>query len=72
MPANLPPAYNEAEREYRAAKEPQAKLEALERMLRLMPHHKGTDHLRAELRARIAKTNQEVERQHTAGGRTHL
>jgi ribosome-interacting GTPase 1 len=72
VPTNLPPAYHEAEREYRAAREPQARLEALERMLRLMPHHKGTDHLRAELRARIARTTQEIERQHAAGGRAHM
>ncbi len=68
MPANLPPQYYEAEKEYRAARTPQAKIEALERMLAIMPHHKGTDHLRAELRARIAKLQQEIERQRTAGG----
>lgn len=68
MPANLPPQYYEAEKEYRAARTPQAKIEALERMLAIMPHHKGTDHLRAELRAKIAKLQQEIERQRTAGG----
>jgi ribosome-interacting GTPase 1 len=73
MPANLPPQYKEAERAYREAKTPQAKIEALERMLAVMPHHKGTDHLRAELRTRLAKLTQEVERQQRAsGGRMHL
>lgn len=70
MPANLPPQYFEAEKEYRTAKTPQAKIDALERMLAIMPHHKGTDHLRADLRTRIAKHTQEAERQQRAGGRT--
>ncbi len=58
MPANLPPQYFEAEREYREAKTPEEKIAALEEMLAIMPHHKGTDHLRADLRTRIAKLTQ--------------
>ena len=67
MPANLPPDYYAAEGAFRAAATPQAKLEAIERMLAVMPHHKGTDHLRAELRARMAKLAQEVSRQRAHG-----
>ena len=55
MPANLPPQYFEAEKNFRLAKNPAEKITALEEMLAIMPKHKGTDHLRAELRARIAK-----------------
>jgi small GTP-binding protein len=58
MPANLPPQYFEAERNFRQAKNPLEKIAALEEMLAIMPKHKGTDHLRAELRARIAKLTQ--------------
>jgi ribosome-interacting GTPase 1 len=58
MPANLPPQYLEAEKNFRAAKSPEEKIVALEEMLAIMPHHKGTDHLRAELRGRIAKLTQ--------------
>ncbi|MDD5082551.1 MAG: hypothetical protein PHU08_04185, partial [Dehalococcoidales bacterium] len=58
MPANLPPQYIEAEKEFREAKSPEEKIAALEEMLAIMPKHKGTDHLRAELRGRIAKLNQ--------------
>jgi len=58
MPANLPPQYFEAEKNYRAAKNPMEKIAALEEMLAIMPKHKGTDHLRAELRSRIAKLTQ--------------
>jgi len=58
MPANLPPQYFDAERSFREAKDPMEKIAALEEMLAIMPKHKGTDHLRAELRTRIAKLTQ--------------
>ncbi len=62
MPANLPPQYFEAEKNFRSAKNPAEKIAALEEMLAIMPKHKGTDHLRAELRRRIAKLNQASEK----------
>jgi len=58
MPANLPPQYYEAEKNFRLAKRPEEKIAVLEEMLAIMPKHKGTDHLRAELRGRIAKLTQ--------------
>ena len=60
MPANLPPQYFDAEKAFRAARTPTEKIAALEDMLAIMPKHKGTDHLRAELRARIAKLTQQA------------
>jgi len=68
MPANLPPQYFEAEKRYRMAKDPQEKVDALEEMLAIMPHHKGTDKLHAELRRRIARHGEEAERR-PAGAR---
>jgi len=62
MPANLPPQYFEAEKNFRAAKNPPEKIAALEDMLAIMPKHKGTDHLRAELRSRIAKLTQQLSK----------
>jgi ribosome-interacting GTPase 1 len=64
VPANLPPDYYAAEAEFRAATTAQSKRAALERMLAIMPKHKGTDHLRADLRSRMAKLAQEISRQH--------
>ena len=58
MPANLPPQYFEAEKRFRVAKSPPEKIVAIEEMMAIMPKHKGTDHLRAELRSRIAKLTQ--------------
>ena len=62
MPANLTPQYFEAEKRYRAAKDVDDKIAALQEMLAVMPRHKGTDKLHASLRAKIAKLSQESER----------
>ena len=62
MPANLPPQYFAAEKTFRQAKTAPEKIAALEEMLAIMPKHKGTDHLRAELRTRIAKLNQTLDK----------
>jgi ribosome-interacting GTPase 1 len=75
MPANLTPAYFEAEKRFRAAETAEEKLEALQEMLRVMPKHKGTDHLRAELRTKITKLTKEAAKvQVTAkkGGVYHI
>ena len=55
MPANLPPHYFDAEKRYREAQSPEDKVAALEEMLTIMPKHKGTDKLRADIRRRISK-----------------
>jgi len=55
MPANLTPEYFKAEKWYREATTPDEKILALERMLAVMPKHKGTDHLKADLRRKLSK-----------------
>jgi small GTP-binding protein len=62
MPTNLPPHYFEAEKRLRAAKTAEDKIMALEEMLAIMPKHKGTDHLKADLRRKIARLSQEAEK----------
>ncbi|MBI4721834.1 MAG: TGS domain-containing protein [Candidatus Stahlbacteria bacterium] len=62
MPANLPPQYFEAEKRFRTAITPQEKIAALREMLGIMPHHKGTDGIRAELNTKIAKLNKEMQK----------
>ena len=69
MPANLPPEYLEAEKRYRAAKNPTEKLVCLEDMLTLLPKHKGTDKLRADLRRRISKVKSSSQAKKGAGKR---
>src|SRR5262245_29305472 len=55
MPANLTPQYKQAEERYRSATTPDEKLEALREMMALLPKHKGTENLQADLRKRLAK-----------------
>ena len=69
MPANLPPQYFEAEKRFREAKTPQEKVEALEEMLMIMPKHKGTDKLRAEVRRKISKFKSQAQQKKGAGKR---
>ena len=55
MPANLTPEYFKAEQWYREATTNEEKILAIERMLAVMPKHKGTDHLKADLRRKLSK-----------------
>ncbi len=71
MPANLPPQYYAAEKAFREAKTNAERIEALEAMLAIMPKHKGTDKLKADLRAKIAKLTEQEERQ-SGGTRSQL
>ncbi|HLW48792.1 MAG TPA: GTPase [bacterium] len=62
MPANLTPQYLEAERRFRQATTPDEQLEALEAMMATIPKHKGTEHMRADIRRRMAKVRTEAAR----------
>jgi ribosome-interacting GTPase 1 len=62
MPANLTPDYLAAEKNFRLAKTTLEKIACLEEMLAVMPKHKGTDHLRADLRTKIAKLTQSLDK----------
>ena len=68
MPANLPPQYHAAEEAYRRARTSAEKVEALETMMAVIPKHKGTEHLRGELKARMARLAQESDRQAAGKG----
>jgi ribosome-interacting GTPase 1 len=69
MPANLTPQYIEAEKAFRQARTTEDKIRCLEEMLRIIPKHKGTDHLQGDLRRKLAKLRQqdkeETARSHT-------
>jgi ribosome-interacting GTPase 1 len=62
MPANLPPEYHRIEAELRAAKTAEEKIDIYERLIAVIPHHKGTDKLIAMYRQKIAKAREEGER----------
>lgn len=61
MPANLTPQYHKAEAEYRRAQTAEERVECLQEMLRLIPKHKGTDHLQADLKTRLKEAKEEAE-----------
>ena len=61
MPANLTPEYRSAEAVFRKAREPNEHLERLREMLRVIPKHKGTDHLQADIKRRIKELSEALE-----------
>lgn len=72
MPANLTPQYQKAENDYRRAQSAQDRVDCLERMLQLIPKHKGTERLQADLKTRLKETRSElqVEKQSPKPGRS--
>jgi hypothetical protein len=70
VPANLTPAYKTAEGHYRRAKDPQERLDALREMLRAIPKHKGTEHLQADIKARVKELTDELAGPKKGGART--
>jgi ribosome-interacting GTPase 1 len=71
MPANLTPDYFKAEQWYRSAGTNEEKILAVEQMLRVMPKHKGTDHLKADLRRKLSKLK-ETATQKKHGGQADV
>jgi ribosome-interacting GTPase 1 len=71
MPANLTPAYFAAEERFRSAETNEEKIAALEEMLAVMPKHKGTDGLRADLRRKLSKLK-EAPAQKKGGGHADI
>jgi ribosome-interacting GTPase 1 len=69
MPANLTPQYLEAERRFRQATSPDEQLEALDAMMATIPKHKGTEHMRADIRRRMAKIRTEAARSKKAAAK---
>ena len=69
MPANLTPDYLSAEARFKAAREVRERIEALEEMLRVIPKHKGTDHLCGDLRRKLSQLRDEQRTAGKKGGR---
>ncbi|MEZ5360066.1 MAG: GTPase [Candidatus Zixiibacteriota bacterium] len=67
MPANLPPHYYKLEKEFKAERDLNEKLRMAKELLALMPKHKGTDKLQAEMKAKISKLNKQIE---SGGGKS--
>ena len=63
MPTNLPAEYYNAEERYKAADSPEERVRLLEELISTVPKHKGTDHLRADLRRRLSKLKSSAQSQ---------
>src|SRR5437868_3048196 len=63
MAANLTPQYLEAEAEYKKAPTAEERLACLKKMLTLVPKHKASEKLQAELKTKISRAKEEVERE---------
>jgi ribosome-interacting GTPase 1 len=68
MPANLPPQYFEVEKKYREAKDLREKLSYVQELLAIIPKHKGTEKLQADLKRKISKLKDVISAQKKSGG----
>jgi uncharacterized protein len=69
MPANLTQQYLKAEERYRRAATIEEELVCLQEMMKEIPKHKGTDHLQAELKSKIAKAKKEMAAEKSGGAK---
>jgi len=60
MPANLPAEAKQKWEEVSSARSPQEKIEKLREFLSLVPKHKGTENLRAQVKRKIAVLRREI------------
>lgn len=62
MSANLTPQYNRAEQQYKEAQSDNERLQALKLMLSVIPKHKGTDKLQAEIKRKISQLKEDIQK----------
>src|SRR4051794_11372799 len=67
MPANLTPDYDRADQRYRAAATDDERLEALREMFSVIPKHKGTEKLQADLKRKISQFRKAVAKKPAKG-----
>jgi ribosome-interacting GTPase 1 len=63
MAANLTPQYLEAEAEYKKAQSAEERLACLKKMYSLLPKHKASEKLQADLKTKISEVREEAERE---------
>ena len=68
MAVNLTPMYHKAEEVFRQAKTTAEKLAALEEMYALLPKHKASEKMQADLKTRMSKLRQAGEQPKAHGG----
>ncbi|MFO1020535.1 MAG: TGS domain-containing protein [Planctomycetales bacterium] len=63
MVTNITPQYSKAEEEYRRAQSTAEKIACLEKMLVLLPKHKASEKLQADLKTRLRLTREELDKE---------
>ena len=71
MAVNQSPMYQKAEERYRSAGSPAEKLAALEEMFRLVPKHKASEKLQAQIKAKMKALREDSAKHAAKGGHTH-
>lgn len=61
MAANLTPQYLDAEAEYKKAQTPEERLACLKKMYTLLPKHKASEKMQADLKTKMSEAKEEVE-----------
>jgi hypothetical protein len=61
MAVNLPPQYHDAEARYKKGRTPEEKLAALREMWVILPKHKASEKVQAELKTKISELTDEIE-----------
>jgi ribosome-interacting GTPase 1 len=70
MAVNLTPQYLEAEAQYKRAQTAEERLECLKKMWALVPKHKASEKLQAELKTKLSEARDEVERERKSPKKT--
>jgi ribosome-interacting GTPase 1 len=70
MAVNLTPQYLEAEAEYKRAQTAEERLECLKKMWALVPKHKASEKLQAELKTKLSAAREEVEHERKSPKKT--
>jgi len=71
MAVNQSPMYMKAEERYRSASTPAEKLAALEEMFRLVPKHKSSEKLQAQIKQKLKAAREEMQQGKAKGGAAH-
>jgi ribosome-interacting GTPase 1 len=66
MAVNLPPQYHDAEARYKKAQTPEDKLAALKEMWVILPKHKASEKVQADLKTKISELTDQIEHAKTA------
>lgn len=61
MAVNLPPQYHDAEARYKKAQAPEDKLVALKEMWVILPKHKASEKVQADLKTKISELTDQIE-----------